>query len=386
MDWSNLKADYERLGSYSAVAAEYGVSKGYVAQQAAWQGINPKPEGRSLLIDWSELPALYDSGMTFEQLAKHYGCSVHAIQNAVKRLGVKARPQGLPEGYEWTDKRRANHRAAIDRPEWRAKNRENLLKRLPTMGGPSANSPLEKLLQAALLKAGISFSTQRVLLDRYCVDILITQKPVIIEADGALHQLRKEQDAKRDADLIEAGYSVFRFTGTRINRDADDCIAEVVDLACLVPDAEPVADIRSGMMGAENPNSAGPIEPPLCDHCAKPAPRYVYRFRAMRQKFCNEECYRSWLSAHPDAKDLPLRRGACAREMARLYEAGMSLNEVAAEVGCKWPHVRNALLRAGVSMRPKGGRRRNQIVSQSELGSNVQSSPETRLPGLTGAA
>ena len=64
MDWSNLKADYERLGSYSAVAAEYGVSKGYVAQPAKKQGINPKPEGRSLAIDWSGLPALYDSGMT----------------------------------------------------------------------------------------------------------------------------------------------------------------------------------------------------------------------------------------------------------------------------------------------------------------------------------
>ena len=59
MDWSNLKADYERLGSYAAVAAEYGVTKAYVAQQAKKQGINPKPEGRSLEIDWSGLPDLY---------------------------------------------------------------------------------------------------------------------------------------------------------------------------------------------------------------------------------------------------------------------------------------------------------------------------------------
>jgi hypothetical protein len=62
VDWNNLKADYERLGSYSAVAAEYGVSKAYVAQQAKKQGINPKPEGRSLLLDWSDLPGLYASG------------------------------------------------------------------------------------------------------------------------------------------------------------------------------------------------------------------------------------------------------------------------------------------------------------------------------------
>jgi len=117
VDWSNLKADYERLGSYSAVAAEYGVSKGYVAQEAKRQGINPKPEGRSLLIDWSGLPALYASGMTYEQLTARYGCSVHAVQNAMRRLGVTPRPTGLPEGYEWTDERRAAHRAAVDRPE-----------------------------------------------------------------------------------------------------------------------------------------------------------------------------------------------------------------------------------------------------------------------------
>lgn len=116
MDWSNLKADYERLGSYSAVAAEYGVSKGYVAQEAKRQGINPKPEGRSLLIDWSGLPALYASGMTYEQLTARYGCSVHAVQNAMRRLGVTPRPTGLPEGYEWTDERRAAHRAAVTVP------------------------------------------------------------------------------------------------------------------------------------------------------------------------------------------------------------------------------------------------------------------------------
>ena len=90
MDWSNLKADYERLGSYAAVAAEYGVSKGYVAQHAKKQGINPKPEGRSLKIDWSELPELYASGMTYDQLTAHYGCSVHAIQNADEATGRDA--------------------------------------------------------------------------------------------------------------------------------------------------------------------------------------------------------------------------------------------------------------------------------------------------------
>jgi hypothetical protein len=145
MDWNNLKEDYERLGSWVAVATEYGVTKAAVSHHARGQGLSTR--SRSLATDFSGLPDLYASGMTYELLATHYGCSVHAIQRAVKRLDVTPRPTGLPRGYIWTEERRAAHRAAIDRPEWRAQSRENLLRRLPTMAGPSANSPLERLLQ-----------------------------------------------------------------------------------------------------------------------------------------------------------------------------------------------------------------------------------------------
>lgn len=348
MDWSNLKADYERLGSYAAVAREYGVSTPYVGQQAKKQGINPKPEGRSLKTDWSGLPALYASGMTYEQLAAHYGCSVHAIQNAMQRLGVQPRPTGLPEGYEWTDERRAAHRAAVDRPEWRAKNRENLLKRLPSMRGPSANSPLEKLLQAALMKTGLSFSTQRVLLGRYCVDILIDQAPVIIEADGATHHLRKKQDAERDAALTAAGYRVFRFTGTQINRDAMDCVAQVMQAAGLVPDAEPVADIRTGMMGPENPNWTGGPQAVTCTQCGEPTTRNAYRAKVKRP-FCNAQCYGAWMSAHPEESNRKLRIDWS--ELPALYASDASLADIMERYGCGKNTIYRQLRRMGITPR-----------------------------------
>lgn len=349
MDWSNLKADYKRLGSYSAVAREYGVSKGYVAQEAQRQGINPKPEGRSLAIDWSGLPALHDGGMTFEQLAAHYGCSVHAIQNAVKRLGVKARPTGLPEGYEWTDERRAAHRAAIDRPEWRARNREIFMARLPTMRGPSANSPLEKLLQAALMKAGLSFSTQRVLLGRYCVDILLQQAPVILEADGALHNLRKVQDAERDANLAKAGYRVFRFNGSRINRGADLCVAEVIEACGLTPDTDPVADIRTGMMGPENPNWTGGPQTVTCEQCGAETQRNAYRTR-QKKKFCNSKCYGDWLTDHPEASNRRLRIDWS--DLVPLQESGLTMKQLAEHYGCGVATVRRELSARGIKRSP----------------------------------
>ena len=40
MDWSNLKADYERFGTYKAVAAEYGVSVSAVGQYARRLKVN----------------------------------------------------------------------------------------------------------------------------------------------------------------------------------------------------------------------------------------------------------------------------------------------------------------------------------------------------------
>lgn len=348
MDWSNLKADYERLGSYSAVAVEYGVSKGYVAQQAKKQGINPKPEGRSLEIDWSDLPSLYDSGMNFGQLAEHYQCSIHAIQNAVKRLGVEARERGLPKGYEWTDERRAAHRAAIDRPEWRAKMRENLLKRLPEMRGPSANSPLEKLLQAALMKTGISFSTQRVLLSRYCVDILITQKPIVIEADGAHHHLRKKQDMERDAALTEAGYQVFRFTGTQINRDSVACVAEVVTAAGLTPDAELVADIRTGMMGEENPNWGGGPVTVACTQCGAESTRNAFRTKG-KKMFCDSKCYGVWLTAHPEESNRKLRIDWS--ELPGFWAQNISIAELATRYGCSKNTIDRQVRRMGLPLR-----------------------------------
>lgn len=348
MDWSNLKADYERLGTYAAVAAEYGVSKAYVAQQAKKQGIAPG-QPRALPIDWSDLSALYESGLTYAQLTEHYGCSVHAIQNAMARLGVTPRPTGTPEGYAWTDDRRAAHRAAIDRPEWRAKNRENLLKRLPTMRGPSANSPLEKLLHLALIKAGISFRTQEVKIGRYCVDIELLQAPVIIEADGALHVLRKEQDAQRDADLTAAGYRVFRFTGSRINCDPDGCVREVVDACGITPDAEPVSDIRNGMVGYNNPNWGGGSRTFLCDHCGTEFTEPGRNARGGVKKFCKSECYGKWMTEHPEASNRRLRIDWTG--LGDLYSSGARVADLAARYSCSANTVRRELARQGVALR-----------------------------------
>lgn len=258
MDWSNLKADYERLGSYKAIAAEYGVSVSAVGQHARDQGIN---RGRS-----------------------------------------------------------------------------------------NKSSPLESMLQAALKKAGLGFTTQAFVCERYWADFLLHQAPVILEADGNWHKVRQDEDAKRDAILTEAGYRVFRFDGGRLNRDAMACVAEVMEACGLVPDTEPQFVLRTSHMGEENPHwNGGPVAV-ICEQCGAETTRNAFRL-SMKKKFCNSKCYGAWLTDHPEASNR--RKITDWSGLADLYAAGAPFAELRERFGCGNTHIYRQLARLGVTERQR---------------------------------
>jgi very-short-patch-repair endonuclease len=238
MDWSNLQKDYERLGSFTAVAREYGVSKSLVSQKVKEQGWKPR-------IDWSDLAELYASGMTLEQLGEHYGCSYTNIAYHMNRLGIEARRGGVPFGHKWSDERRASHEAAVARGAFKDKpKRSEHFRRLGQT--PKQNSPSEILLHQALIRARLSFETQRQVLGRYFPDVLLHQQPVIIEADSWGHAMaaRKQRDEVRDSALTAGGYRIFRFTNEQLDADADGCVQVVIRECGLSPEADPVAIVR----------------------------------------------------------------------------------------------------------------------------------------------
>lgn len=254
MDWSNLKADYERLGTYKAVAAEYGVS--------------------------------------------------------VSTVGQYARRQGINRGYAIQD------------------------------------SPLEKLLQAALRKAGVGFTTQAFVAGRFFADILLHQAPVILEADGHWHKVRQAEDANRDAAIVADGYRIFRFTGAQINRGAEDCVRHVMETCGLEPDAEPEFVIRTSMMGAENPNWTGGPQAVPCEQCGAETTRNAYRLN-MKKRFCNSKCYGAWLTDHPEAGNRRLR--VDWSELPALYADGVPFAQLAAKYGCGLTTLYRQLERMGVT-------------------------------------
>ena len=65
---------------------------------------------------------------------------------------------------------------------------------------------------------------------RYRVDFILKDARIIIELDGHEYHSTPEQlenDAIRQRYLTRAGYSVIRFTGREINRDAVSCVEDV---------------------------------------------------------------------------------------------------------------------------------------------------------------
>ena len=258
MDWGNLKADYERLGSYKAIAAEYGVSVSTVGQHAREQGVN---RGRS-----------------------------------------------------------------------------------------NKGSPLESMLQAALRKAGLGFTTQAFVCGRYWADFLLQQAPVILEADGNWHKVRQAEDARRDAILTGAGYRVFRFDGARINRDALACVTEVMEACGLMPDTEPQFVLRTSHMGEENPHWTGGAIAVTCEQCGAESTRNAFRL-GMKKRFCNSKCYGAWLTDHPEAGNR--RKNIDWSELPALYASGIGPGELAQRYGVGPTTIYRHLERLGITERQR---------------------------------
>ena len=265
------------------------------------------------------------------------------IKQVVRDAGIAIRPRGNVVGTAWSPERRAAHKRATSTPEFAEKSRQALLKRLPSMRGPATNTAIEQRMHDALKKAGIGFTTQSLLLGCYLVDIELHQARIVIEADGAQHTLReqKAKDDLRDATLQVAGYRIFRFTGSAINRDADECVRFVIDACGLVPDAEPVYDIRTKFSGELHPNWKGGKQEFVCDL---------------------ESCGKTFLAQPSHRKG---ERVYCSRQCSAKARTGVKVGPFTAEHREK--------IRAGKL-------RYHQIKVESDLRGDAQRAAETTVP------
>jgi very-short-patch-repair endonuclease len=239
----------------------------------------------------SEIIRRYVAGETIAALSHEFHRAVKLI---IRAAGV-ARPRGYGKARTsrktglWTPEWREAQKRGCNTPAFKEAHRRSLLQRLPTMAGPALNSPIELRMHDALRARGIGFDTHSLMLGRYLVDIEIRQAPIVIEADGAQHRLSGQhaKDVIRDAALSAAGYRVFRFTGSEINRDSAVCVEHVINACGLKPDKEPIYNIRTRMAGPTHPNWAGPDVSHTCVGCGKQFTTRPNR----RGRYCGLPCY-----------------------------------------------------------------------------------------------
>lgn len=129
-------------------------------------------------------------------------------------------------------------------PANRERQRQKWLQRIEAARAGGNARPGEASLHEALKRASISFTANAVVMDGwYIADVLVRQRPLIIEADGVSHHMEgaAEHDARRAADLESAGFTVARFTYRQLRDDADGCVASLG----LRAEESPVYEIRS---------------------------------------------------------------------------------------------------------------------------------------------
>jgi Protein of unknown function (DUF559) len=180
--------------------------------------------------------------------------------------------------------------------------------------GVLAVSSTEALLNKAFRKLSISFSTQQSVYANprqqaaqrgatgpapgslYRVDLLITQAPVIVEADELYHAIQRDQrerDTLKDAELRRLGYQVFRFNEQQIGEDADACAWTVASEAQLVPEDDPVFVIRKAMSGSDSATWTGGKPGWDCLTCGTHFHAYK-RGGGKPCLTCSLECQRIW--------------------------------------------------------------------------------------------
>jgi very-short-patch-repair endonuclease len=93
-------------------------------------------------------------------------------------------------------------------------------------------TPAEKVLWQELRanKLGIHFRRQQII-SGFIVDFYCHKAALVIEVDGDIHDLQKEDDAKRDKALSEMGLKIVRFRNDEILNNLLMVVKRIKELA-----------------------------------------------------------------------------------------------------------------------------------------------------------
>jgi very-short-patch-repair endonuclease len=95
-------------------------------------------------------------------------------------------------------------------------------------------TPAEKLLWQELRanKLGVHFRRQQIIVG-FIVDFYCHKAALVIEVDGDIHDLQKEDDAKREMALSEMGLRIIRFRNNEILKNSSGVVEKIKEFVLL---------------------------------------------------------------------------------------------------------------------------------------------------------
>ena len=92
-------------------------------------------------------------------------------------------------------------------------------------------TPAEKLLwhEVRAKKLGVRFRRQQVIAG-FIVDFYCHRAGLVVEVDGDIHDLRKEEDERRERVLTEMGLRIVRFGNDEVVRDVSAVVGKIESL------------------------------------------------------------------------------------------------------------------------------------------------------------
>jgi very-short-patch-repair endonuclease len=95
-------------------------------------------------------------------------------------------------------------------------------------------TPAEKALWQELRanKLGVHFRRQQVIAG-FVVDFYCHKAALVIEVDGDIHDLQKEEDAQREKALSELGLRIIRFRNDEVLKNLSEVVEQIKNLVLM---------------------------------------------------------------------------------------------------------------------------------------------------------
>jgi very-short-patch-repair endonuclease len=92
-------------------------------------------------------------------------------------------------------------------------------------------TPAEKLLwhEVRAKKLGVRFRRQQII-QGFIVDFYCHRAGLVVEVDGDIHDLQKEEDERREKVLREMGLRIVRFGNDEVMRDSSTAVGRIKEL------------------------------------------------------------------------------------------------------------------------------------------------------------